>query len=515
MAERVARAELPPRIGRHGVLGYLAGGGMAEIFLGREPEGRPVVIKRILPHLARQQSFVAMFIDEARINSLVHHPNVVEVFELGQVGSDLFMVMEYLAGESVSGLLRRLVTRGEKLPYALAVHVIAQACAGLHAAHELADDTGRRLGVVHRDVSPQNIFVTYTGGVKVLDFGIATAAHRLTHTATGQVKGKFSYMSPEQCRGELLDLRSDIFSLGVVLYELTTQRRLFKRPNELMVLKAVTEDAIPRPRREVPDYPEALEHVCMRALARDRTRRYASALDMRHDLLAAVPPLAEPERVLADRMAELFAERIVEKRQMLSHMRQGTDLGILPAPEVDESVEVPQVVEHTGTPSSQVAPSRARRGWVIAGSALVVLAGSALAWQLDQRDDEPPPAAAIAPAPPPPPAPPPAPPAPVAAPAIDASTAVALHVTSVPSGAAVYVDGERVGTTPFDVHLEHPRAIELRLELASYAPLSQRLTVDRDQDLLVELVAAPRPVHAAPPAKKKKPKRDDPFERFD
>ncbi len=515
MAEGVARAaELPAKIGRHVVVGYLADGGMAEIFLGKEPDGRPVVIKRILPHLARQSSFVAMFIDEARIGSQVHHPNVVEVHELGQVGNDLFLVMEYLAGESASGLLRRLVARGERLPLPLAAHIIAEACAGLHAAHALCDERGNPLDLVHRDVSPQNLFITYDGDVKVLDFGIATAAHRLTRTATGQVKGKFSYMSPEQCRGEYLDLRSDIFSLGVVLYELTTQRRLFKRPNELMVLKAVTEQPIPRPRRELPDYPPVLEAICMKALARDRELRHASALELRDELHRAIGMLGfrdDPRAALAQLMAELFPERIAEKRQMIGCIRAGTDHFVLPAAEVDESVELLQVEEHSATPVP-TAPGPApvhRSRWPLALGALVVLAGAGgAAWYFARGDG-------IA--------------TPVAAPA---PTGFAIDITSQPSGAAVYVDGEAVGTTPHHLALAAPRTLVIKLELAGYAPVEQHLTLDHAQSVLVPMVAAPQlapapttapPPPPEPPPAKTPPKREpkkprakpDPFQRFD
>ncbi|HEX5064372.1 MAG TPA: serine/threonine-protein kinase, partial [Kofleriaceae bacterium] len=303
-----AAAKLPPRIGRHAVLGYLADGGMAEIFLGKESDGRPVVIKRILPHLARQQNFVSMFIDEARIGSLVKHPNVVEIYELGQVGTDLFMVMEYLAGESVSGVLRRHELRGDRLDVALGAYVIAEACAGLHAAHELRDADGNPAGVIHRDISPSNLFITYGGEVKVLDFGIATAHDRLSRTATGHVKGKFSYMSPEQCLGIPMDAKSDLWSLGVVLYELTTQRRLFKRPNELLVLKAVTQDPIPRPRKEQLQYPQLLEQIVMRALQREPSRRPHSALELREQLLDAMAKLGftgDPRTELARVMTTL------------------------------------------------------------------------------------------------------------------------------------------------------------------------------------------------------------------
>jgi serine/threonine-protein kinase len=212
---------------------------------------------------------------------------------------------------------------------------------------------------VHRDVSPQTVFVTYAGAVKVLDFGIAAGSHRLTHTATGQLKGKFAYMSPEQCRGEALDRRSDVFSLGVVLYELTTQRRLFARKNELQVLKAVCDDPIARPSRDLADYPPMLEDICLRALARDKRERYASAAAMADDLVAATQFLlgaTDPHRLLGDTMRALFADRLAQKASLAQHVRAGTDPGALPAVDADENVEVPEV--SLATPV-QAAPSRA------------------------------------------------------------------------------------------------------------------------------------------------------------
>lgn len=245
MARTPERASVPHRVGRYEVVGLLATGGMAEILLGRlaGPSGfsRPVVIKRILPHLARDRRFRDMLIDEARVVARIAHPNVVAVSELGSEDGELFLVMEYLEGESLGSLMRRLFTRGETLDPALACHVIAETAAGLHAAHELTDAAGRPLELVHRDVTPQNVFVTYGGEIKLLDFGIAKAADRSTRTETGMVKGKFAYMSPEQCLGKPLDRRSDLFSLAILLYELTTGRRLFKCASELLTFRAICE----------------------------------------------------------------------------------------------------------------------------------------------------------------------------------------------------------------------------------------------------------------------------------
>ncbi|MBA3455319.1 MAG: serine/threonine protein kinase [Deltaproteobacteria bacterium] len=516
-------AQLPAKIGRHEVLGHLADGGMAEIFLGKEPDGRPVVIKRIMPHLARQGTFVAMFIDEARIGSLVHHPNVVEVYELGQVGADLFMVMEYLAGESVLGLLRRMLARDEQLALALGAYIVAEACAGLHCAHQLADENGTPLGLVHRDISPSNLFVTYDGEVKVLDFGIATAAHRLTRTATGSIKGKFSYMSPEQCMGEPLDRRSDIFSLSVVLYELTTGRRLFKRPNELLVLKAVTEDPIPRPRRELPDYPEVLERIAMKGLSRERDRRHSSALELREELLAAMSILGftgNPRDALVERMNALFSERVAEKRTLLRHLRAGTELGDMPAAEVDENVELPQMHEHVAsarpsiTRTATVSRGVGSRTWVVVLVALLLLGvGGGAAWWWQQERGNPVAEAEV-------PATLPAvvmkaEPAPTA-PA--APTRFVVRVESVPPGATVKIDGESLGAAPLDHTFEGAGRHLLTLELGGYTSVTQELDIDRDQRVLVPLAAVPTaPPKAKPAVKKKKPqqRKPDPFGRFD
>jgi eukaryotic-like serine/threonine-protein kinase len=507
----VSGAKLPPRIGRHAVLGYLADGGMAEIFLGREPDGRAVVIKRILPHLARQQNFVSMFIDEARIGSLIKHPNVVEIYELGQVGTDLFMVMEYLAGESVSGVLRRSEVRNTTLELALGAFVIAEACAGLHAAHDLRDESGTPLGVIHRDISPSNLFITYGGEVKVLDFGIATAHDRLSRTATGHVKGKFSYMSPEQCLGIPLDQQSDLWSLGVVLYELTTQRRLFKRPNELLVLKAVTEDPIPRPRRELPDYPLFLEQIVMKSLNREPTRRYRSALEMREALLDAMTKLGftgDPRSELARVMTELFPERIAEKRALLSHLRAGTDFDTLPAAEVDENVELAQMPE----PSATTPPAhKSRTSVIVALAVLLVAVLGAAAWKLSPQ----PTPARAAPEPAetkvqmpvaPPPAPPPAP----------APTGYVLRVETVPPGAAIEIDGIARGVTPIDYKLDDAAVVTLKLSLAGYADVKQQLAIDHDQRVLIPLAEKPKPAVVKQPVKKPKQKDPkDPFQRFD
>jgi eukaryotic-like serine/threonine-protein kinase len=336
------------RVGCFEILGHLATGGMAEILLGHAsgPSGfeRVAVIKRVLPHLASEPRFAQMFLDEARIAAQIRHPNVVQIHELASEGDELFIVMEYLEGESVAGLLRRLIAQERKLLPEVAAHIVAEACSGLHAAHELLDHSGRPLGVVHRDVSPQNIFVTYDGAVKILDFGIAVAKDRVTKTETGQLKGKFEYMAPEQCLGKALDRRADVFALGAVLYEITLQRRLFKRQNQLLTLRAVTTDPIPVPSTLDAKYPRELERVLLRALSRSRSGRYRTAADMRRDLIDAsrsLDPKLVGDEALKELMQQLFEERIRAKRELLRCVRGGSNVTSLPAAETDQEVEIP------------------------------------------------------------------------------------------------------------------------------------------------------------------------------
>jgi eukaryotic-like serine/threonine-protein kinase len=277
-----------PSFGRYELLKRLAGGGMGEVFLARQRGlhgfEKLVVIKTLLPHLCEDEELIAMFRDEARVTAQLIHPNICQVFEFDQVGGVYYMAMEYLRGEDLRRLWRACEQKQRKLPVPLACRIVADAAAGLDFAHALRDASGRSFGIVHRDVSPQNIFVTFEGGVKLIDFGVAKATGRAQHTRTGALKGKYGYMSPEQAAGAGVDGRSDIFALGVVLHELLTGRRLFKAESDLETLARVRACQVPGPSAINRELPARLDSLVLRALAKAPEDRFSTAQEMRLSL---------------------------------------------------------------------------------------------------------------------------------------------------------------------------------------------------------------------------------------
>jgi serine/threonine protein kinase len=306
------------KLGKHDLIRQIAVGGMAELYLARTTglEGfeKLVVIKRILPQYANNSSFVNMFLNEARLAATLHHPNIAQVYDIGQEQGEYFFSMEYVHGEDLGRMLRNANESGVPVSLDAALTLAAGLCAGLHHAHEKTSPEGRPLNVVHRDVSPSNVLVSYDGAVKLVDFGIARAATTPGSTAGG-LKGKISYMSPEQCRGKaVLDRRSDVFSVGTILYELTTGRLPFTDETEYGVLnQIVNTDAVP-PGKLVDNYPPALEAIVMKALARDPDQRYSSALELQGDLedFAHENRLRVSPLVLARLMSGLFPARLEE-----------------------------------------------------------------------------------------------------------------------------------------------------------------------------------------------------------
>jgi serine/threonine protein kinase len=279
--------------GGYQLLERLAMGGMAEVFLAR-PDGqeRFVAVKRILPNIAADDDFIAMFIDEAKIAGQLTHPNIAQILDIGKINTSYFIAMEYVSGHDVRALWDRVreaadtegkdATRG--LPIPMACHIVKKLAEGLDHAHRKRDAKGRPLGIIHRDVSPQNVLISYDGELKIIDFGIAKAANRIVKTQTGILKGKFAYMAPEQARGEPIDHRSDIFAIGVVLYELLTGERAFKGDTDFVLLEKVRRvDVIPA-RDLRPDLPRELERIMMKALGREASERYAWASALAGDL---------------------------------------------------------------------------------------------------------------------------------------------------------------------------------------------------------------------------------------
>ncbi len=309
--------------GKYTLIGKLGHGGMAEVFLAyvAGPAGfrKLAVIKRLHPNLEEEPGFIDMFLDEARLAARLSHPNVVQTYEVGDVERSHFIAMEYLEGQGLDRIRQRCHRSGQCLTPPLAARMISEALSGLHYAHELRDFDGTELGVIHRDISPQNVFVTYEGGVKLLDFGIAKAATHVVETRTGVIKGKFAYIAPEQARSGKIDRRADIWSMGVVLWEVLAGRRLFKGPNDVATLNESLTKTVPSIREIKPEVPEALEEICTKALMRDREQRYQTALEMKNDLRQYL--MSEARDVAREDVAafvkDLFGDVILQTRQVI------------------------------------------------------------------------------------------------------------------------------------------------------------------------------------------------------
>jgi len=272
-------------LGRYQLLKEIAIGGMAEIHVAKQTgvEGfeKLVVIKKILPQFARDPHFVKMFLNEARLAARLSHPNVVHIYDLGYANGVYYIAMEYIHGENLSGVTYACRQQKRTIPLEHVLKMVSQVCEGLHYAHTKTDVQGKPLGIVHRDVSPQNVLISYEGVVKLVDFGVAKAATRYDEdTRAGLIKGKLAYMSPEQISGEPMDSRSDIFSLGIVLWELCTGRRLFGRFEPAVILQKIAEAEVPPPSKANKRILSDLDSIVMRCLQQDRDRRYQSAFQM-------------------------------------------------------------------------------------------------------------------------------------------------------------------------------------------------------------------------------------------
>lgn len=300
---------------RYDVIGRLAVGGMAELFLGR-PKGAPantgaVVIKRILPQLAEDPEFVRMFRDEAHLASTLDHPNIVRVFDIGTDGDEPFFTMEYVHGETVRELLYRAYSAGHLIPLGCVLTIIAGAAAGLQHAHERIGVDGKPLNIVHRDVSPSNLMISYDGHVKLVDFGVAKADHQSVETQSGTIKGKIGYMAPEQCRGGMVDARCDLFSLGIVMWELLTGDRLFKRATDYETMEAIVRTEVVPPSSYRPELPFEVDAIVMRLLAKHPDDRFQSAEEVHEAIESAAASAQLPlsNATLRRYVRELFGPR--------------------------------------------------------------------------------------------------------------------------------------------------------------------------------------------------------------
>jgi eukaryotic-like serine/threonine-protein kinase len=307
----------PTRVGRYLLFDVLARGGMAQVHLARlvgdAGFSRVVAIKRLHSHLASDRRFVEMFLDEARLAARIRHPNVVPILDVVAIPDELFLVLEYVSGESLAELSLRCQKTGTRIPPDVAVGVMTGVLAGLHAAHEATGEDGAPLGIVHRDVSPQNVMLGEDGFARVLDFGIAYALERLQSTQTGSVKGKLGYLAPEQLSGQRVDRRTDVYGAGVVLWEALTGQRLFRGDNEAHTLSLIAEGARTKPSELVAEVPPELDRAVMRALSVERETRQSSAHELASELARAIAPAA-PDRI-ANFALEVAGDVLTERRR--------------------------------------------------------------------------------------------------------------------------------------------------------------------------------------------------------
>ena len=316
MAEPV-REQRTIRVGKYELCGRLAVGGMAELFVARTRSlhgfEKLVALKRVLPQHVANQRLVRLLMHEAKLAANLNHPNIAQVYDVGEYAGTYFFTMEYVLGKDLRDIVRAAVERGRWLPIEHAVGIVIGVAAALHYAHTARGPGGQPLGIIHRDISPSNVLVTYDGVVKLVDFGIALAASLDMNSGGHLPAGKIPYMSPEQCRDETIDARSDIFSLGIVLWELTVGRRLFvSKGNPVALLSKIANEPAPPPSAISPDYPEELERIVMKALEIDRTKRYSTAQELQVDLeeFARHERLAISPTRMAAYMQELFADEL-------------------------------------------------------------------------------------------------------------------------------------------------------------------------------------------------------------
>ncbi len=309
----------PQAFGKYFLVDKIATGGMAEIFKAKTYSHggfeNLLVIKRILPHIGENDDFIEMFIDEAKVSVALQHPNIVRIYDFGKILDNYFIAMECVDGKDTRNVLRQMARRRQFMPPRFCAYIALETCKGLAYAHNKGDLQGNAYGIVHRDISPSNVIVSYEGEVKVADFGIAKAESNAYQTRDGVLKGKFEYMSPEQATGKEIDHRSDLFSLGIILYETLTGRRLFKTDSEIATLKKIRDCDFEPPRRKNANIPEDLEKIVMKALARYPEDRYQNANEMAEDLRQHLLPATSDtlRNEFSEFLADLFKSEIADE----------------------------------------------------------------------------------------------------------------------------------------------------------------------------------------------------------
>lgn len=513
----VGPATIPgERFGRYLLLEFIGRGGMAEVYRavshGLNGFQRVFVIKRILREKSASREFVEMFINEARISAILNHPNIVQIYDFGQIDGSYFLAMEYLRGKDLLTLLRALKARNRAMPVQVAAYVAQQVAIGLHHAHSLTQG-GRPLGIVHRDVSPSNVMLQRAGGVKLLDFGIAKAAMEIrtdVTTEVGLVKGKLSYVSPEQIRNGEIDGRSDVFALGVMLWECLTGKRLFYDKSDYQTMRNVLERPVAPPSLQRMDVPAPLDYIVIRALERDPSRRYSSAKMMADEIEAYLRDTRFAPSGMTQLLDELFGEDMHQAEAQipadafssasgpLDSDARGVSLSsassLSPAPPFSE------VEGYTGVSSVHRLTEHRRIGrrvpMLATAAAGLALAAGLTAWRVSSPQDSG--RGALAPR--------------AASPALGYSASalgekelagavtretVEIRVQSEPHGAEVRnVDGDLLGVTP--TVLKIPRAeqpVIMTLSKPGFLPSHHALVPDRDVSALVSLR------HEVPPAR--------------
>ena len=520
----------PERFGKYYLVDKLAVGGMAEIFKAKQfGEGgfeKLLVIKRILSHLSDEQDFIEMFFDEAKISSTLAHSNIIHVYDFGKIRSNYFIAMEYCEGKDLKTVMKKCQEIGRPLPVEYAVYIIHEVCKGLDYAHRKKDADNNDMNILHRDISPSNVMISYEEGkVKLADFGIAKAQNASYKTKAGVLKGKFEYMSPEQASGLQIDRRSDIFAVGICFYEILTRRRLFKTDADLKTLELIRNPLIPPPSHLNPQVREELDGIVMKALARRAEDRYQEAWQLQHDLrefMRSSTPPTSPDLIalsLANFMREIFDREIRQERERLEigtravkemvhiHPERNDDEGF------EENWEIPsgnsRVTSMTpplgGTAVRLMIEDKERasslRPMMLGAGGVALLVGGALLMRSFGGPSAAPGTTEVAPAPGS---------QDVGAGARSADKAVAtLTLNARPVGANIYVNGILIGNAPLKyTQMTANEVVTLRVEQSGYETYERKLLAQTDGtiDLNLELRplksatarSAPRPAPSTP-----------------